>query len=157
MKESVFRKSSLERVSSPEQLNDYIRISNPGVWMVLAAAIILLVGACVWGVFGTLETTQQAVAVAKDGTVTCYVTDKQEPQISQGMTVRIGKTDGTVASVAAGPFEITSNFDSYAMYLGNMKPGEWYYPVTINISVADGYYMAQIVTSSKKPMSFVLN
>lgn len=28
---SIFRKSSLERISSPEQLNDYIRVASPSV------------------------------------------------------------------------------------------------------------------------------
>lgn len=47
MNEQVFRKKSVDRVSSPEQLNEYIRVSNPGVWMILAAIIVLLVGAIV--------------------------------------------------------------------------------------------------------------
>ena len=39
---SIFRKKSLERVQSPEQLNDYIKVANPGVWLVLIAVIIFL-------------------------------------------------------------------------------------------------------------------
>ncbi len=30
MENQIFRKKSIERVSSPEQLNDYVRVSNPG-------------------------------------------------------------------------------------------------------------------------------
>ena len=41
MSEKLFRKQSLDKVTSPEQLNDYVRVSNPGVWMILAAVIIL--------------------------------------------------------------------------------------------------------------------
>ena len=41
MNNSIFRKKSLDRISSPEQLNDYIRVSTPSVWMVLFAIIIL--------------------------------------------------------------------------------------------------------------------
>ena len=63
MKEGLFRKKSMDKISSPEQLNDYIRVSNPGVWMILACIIILLIGMCVWGVFGRLETTMKAAAV----------------------------------------------------------------------------------------------
>ena len=48
MNQQLFRKSSIDRVSSPEQLNDYIKVTNPGVWLVLAAVIVLLMGACVW-------------------------------------------------------------------------------------------------------------
>ena len=40
---SPFRQESLDRAKSPEQLDDYIRVSNPGVWMVLGA--VLLAGA----------------------------------------------------------------------------------------------------------------
>ena len=37
MSDQIFRKKSLDRISSPEQLNDYIRVANPGIWMILAA------------------------------------------------------------------------------------------------------------------------
>lgn len=47
MNQQLFRKSSIERVSSPEQLNDYIKVTNSGVWLVLAAVIMLLVGTCI--------------------------------------------------------------------------------------------------------------
>ena len=56
MSDQIFRKKSLDRISSPEQLNDYIRVANPGIWMILAAVIILLAGVCVWGIFGHLDT-----------------------------------------------------------------------------------------------------
>lgn len=57
----LFRKKSIERVTSPEQLNDYIRVSNPGVWMILAAVVILLAGVCVWGFFGRLDTKKTGI------------------------------------------------------------------------------------------------
>ena len=44
MDNQLFRKKSLDKVSSPEQLNDYIRVSNPGVWIALTAVIVLLFG-----------------------------------------------------------------------------------------------------------------
>ena len=49
MNSQLFRKKSVDKVSSPEQLNEYIRVANPGVWMVLAAIVILLAGVVVWG------------------------------------------------------------------------------------------------------------
>lgn len=47
MNNQIFRQKSLDRVSSPEQLNDYVRVSNPGVWTILLAVIVLLIGICV--------------------------------------------------------------------------------------------------------------
>ena len=59
---SIFRQKSIDRVSSPEQLNDYIRVTTPSVWLVLIAIILLLAGMLVWSVLGTVEAT------AADGT-----------------------------------------------------------------------------------------
>ena len=51
----IFREKSLERVSSPEELNDYIRVTSPSVWLVLLATVLLLVGMLAWCVLGTVE------------------------------------------------------------------------------------------------------
>ena len=51
----LFRKKSMDRVSSPEQLNDYIRVTSPGLWLVLAAGVILLAGMLAWSILGTVE------------------------------------------------------------------------------------------------------
>ncbi len=62
-KSGIFREKSIERVSSPEELNDYIRVTSPSVWLVLAAIIVLLAGMLVWSVLGTVD------AHAADGSV----------------------------------------------------------------------------------------
>ena len=48
MAQSIFRKESLDKVTSPEQLNDYIKVSSAGVWAILTAIVILLVCLGVW-------------------------------------------------------------------------------------------------------------
>ena len=60
MQNSLFRKSSVARIASPEQLNDTMRVANPGVWMVLAAIIALLAGLLIASAVGTIETTVAA-------------------------------------------------------------------------------------------------
>ena len=54
----------------PEQLEDYIGVTSPGMWIVMGAVALLLAGACVWGIFGRLDTVIKAPAVVKDGTIT---------------------------------------------------------------------------------------
>ena len=49
MKESIYREKSLEKIKSPENLTDYIRVSNPGLWVLLAAILVLMIGAGIWG------------------------------------------------------------------------------------------------------------
>ena len=52
---SVYRKKSLEQINSPEQLDDYIRVTTPSVWIVLLALVVLLVGILAWSILGTIE------------------------------------------------------------------------------------------------------
>ena len=52
---SIFRKKSLERVTSPEQLDDYIKVTTPSVWMILFATLLLIAGTFFWAVFGKIQ------------------------------------------------------------------------------------------------------
>ena len=56
---SIFRDKSLERISAPEQLNDYIKVTKPSVWVVLIATILLIAGALVWAIFGKIEVNSE--------------------------------------------------------------------------------------------------
>ena len=85
MDHQLFRKSSLERISSPEQLNDYIKAAGPAAWLVLAAAVILLTGACIWGIFGRLETRLTAPVQVTEGNARLLLS--QSRQIPPDTTV----------------------------------------------------------------------
>ena len=50
----IFREKSLERISSPDKIDDYIKTTTPGIWIVLIAVLIILAGAIVWSVFGRI-------------------------------------------------------------------------------------------------------
>ena len=43
-KQSIYRQKALDRISAPDQLTDYLKVTNPGVWVILTAVIILLAG-----------------------------------------------------------------------------------------------------------------
>ena len=51
----IFREKSIDRVTGPESLNDYIRVTSPSVWIALLALVVLLVGLLAWSVFGRIE------------------------------------------------------------------------------------------------------
>lgn len=157
MNEQLFRKKSVDRISSPEQLNEYIRVSNPGIWMILAAIVILLVGAIVWGVCGRLDTTLPTVAVAEKGEVTVYVKEADMDSLKNGMTVRIGGREGQITEIAQTPIAVDGSFSDYALHVGNLVNGEWVFAVKVSGDFADGVHNAEIVVESVSPMSFILN
>ena len=56
MKEELYREKSIKKIKSPENLDDYIRVSNTGVLIALIGVVVLLLGAVIWGCFGHLDT-----------------------------------------------------------------------------------------------------
>ncbi|MBE5810063.1 MAG: hypothetical protein E7318_03910 [Clostridiales bacterium] len=154
---NLFRKKSLERISSPEQLNSYIRVSTPSVWLLLTAIVILLLGVCVWGVFGHMDTTLPAVAVAQEGSVTAWVREADAEKVSAGAAVTVDCVEGTVLSIDAEPVRVDDSFTDYMRHVGSLQAGEWVFAVVLDVNCPDGVYAAQIVIDSVSPMSFVLN
>ncbi|CAK0771895.1 NHLP bacteriocin system secretion protein [Gammaproteobacteria bacterium] len=56
MKQQIFRKVSLERLSSPEQLDLLMRVIRPSDWFILGPLIGLLMVVVAWGWFGSIPT-----------------------------------------------------------------------------------------------------
>ena len=158
MSNHIFRQKSMERISSPEQLNDYIRVSNPGVWLVLAAVIVLLAGTCVWGVFGRLETTVKGAAVVKGGVMTVYIKEEHLGTVEAGMPMRVKDKEYTIDQMERTPVSIPEGFDEYVLHVGGLQVGEWVFTVTsMNTDFPEGVYGADIVVESITPMSFIFN
>ena len=154
---NLFRKKSLERISSPEQLNHYIRVSTPSVWLLLGAVIVLLAGVCVWGVFGHLDTTLPVAVLAEGGTVRAYVKEADMPGVVPGAPVMVDGVQGRVVSLAAEPVRVDGTFTDYMCHVGGLQEGEWVYAVTLDVRCGEGVYAGEIVIDSVSPMSFVLN
>lgn len=139
MNESLFRKKSLDKVKSPENLDDYIQVSKPGVWLLLISVVILLVGACIWGIFGQIESSVETSVRVESGSIVCYVADNDISTIQNGMVVRFNDYDAVVAGI------IHKEGTGYVFGLQSEQ------------TIPDGFYKGKIVVNSVKPISFVLN
>lgn len=159
MARNIFRKTSLDRISDPEQLNDYIRVTNPGVWMVLCAVILLLTGVCVWGVFGQLDTTITVGAVTESNQTICYVKEMDLDSVDTGMEVKIEEATYQISSISRQPILVDDAFTQYLIHVGGLSEGEWVYMAVLDdVYGEDGMITeAKIVIESIEPMRFVLN
>lgn len=159
MKNNLYRKSSIDRISSPEKLNDYIRVTNPSIWIILAAITILLASVIVWGVFGSIPTEITTSGVAKGGKIVCYLSESDVAKVKSNMSVKINRMEGTITKIADLPQsveEISTKYSDYTIYSFNLS--QWNYEVTIQADeIADGIVPVSIVTESIKPISFLLN
>ena len=60
---SIFNKKASEKLRNPDDLDKYLRVTNPSVWIVIAACVVLLLGLLAWGVFGTVSTSVKGIGV----------------------------------------------------------------------------------------------
>ena len=135
MSETIFREKSLDRISSPEQLDDYLKVSTPSLWIVLAAVIAMLVGIVVWANVDYLETTINAAGTVKEGTVEIVLTGKDAQTIKEGMSVRISNLEADVEYVQYDDLD-------RAIAICYAK-------------IPDGNYKVEIVTERIHPISFL--
>ena len=157
MNSQLFRKKSVDKVSSPEQLNEYIRVANPGVWMVLAAIVILLAGVIVWGFIGHIDTTLDTAVVCENGEAVIYVKEADIEKVEVGMTVRVDDKEYTVSEISAEPKRVDDTMSEYAVHASGLTSGEWVYAVKVNGDISDGVHKAEIVIERISPISFILN
>ncbi len=61
--EKLFRKESLERLSSPERLDQLMQVVNPRDWLPLATLGIFVFLALIWSIFGRIPITENASGV----------------------------------------------------------------------------------------------
>lgn len=133
-KKTIFRQQALDRISSPEQFNDYLHVTNPGVWVFLSIVILLLAAFISWAALGTLETTAAARAAVSDGTARITVLENTE--IAPGMTIRMGNAEFRISEVTRDEMGLTVAFAP--------------------VNLANGNYDAVIVVETLSPISFLL-
>lgn len=133
---TLFRKKAMERISSPEDLTSYLRVTSPGMWIVLAAVIVLLVGLFAWSAVGTLETTVDATAVVQNHTAEIVAAGQGADTMQAGMPLRIASQDFVIASV---------DFDEYGRATARAE-----------VSLPDGTYNAEIIVEQTRPIEFLL-
>jgi HlyD family secretion protein len=103
MPPDLFRKSALDKLSSPEQLDQLMSITSPRAWIALAALGGLLAAVLLWSVYGSVYTklNGQGIIVKKGGVFnvvamgTGIVTDIQD--LAGGDSVHKGQVIARIA------------------------------------------------------------
>ena len=132
--QTVFRKKTLERISSPDQLTDYLCVTNPGIWVILVAVILLLAGVFAWSMVGTLETKAEVKVVVSDHIA--QIVPLGSETLADGMPLRVSGQDYRIAFAQT---------DEYGRSVG-----------TAEVNLPDGTYDGTVVIEAVHPISFLL-
>jgi len=87
---SVFRKSSLDKLSSPEQLDKLIKMTSARSWMILAFFILIIASTLIWSFTADIPTEIQASGIIMSSKGTDSILSSLDGEISD---VTIKKDD----------------------------------------------------------------
>ena len=140
-KGTLFREKSMERITTPDQMRDHLRVTNPRLWMLLGAIILLLAGFIIFAAVSRMESTYP---LKMDFLSAEYITGEipyeQMDHFSVGMPVRIAGETGHIRSIySSARILLALNPDSssdfaeglYVMSLGEKE----------NVSLEELYYL----------------
>ncbi|MDO5328777.1 MAG: hypothetical protein Q4E88_01580 [Coriobacteriia bacterium] len=157
MDKKTFRKEAIDSVSTPYDINDYIRIAQPSTWIILFAIILFLVGALCWGYFGRLYSYFTSPAVVEDNQITSVISDDYYNNVQIGTKIVVDDKQGEISEKSPIPETATELLAKYNLNSSVIDPNDKYYIVKGHIDTSDGSYQAQIVTKEHKPIEFLFN
>ena len=135
MDKELFRQKTVEKMSTPDDLTEYLKVTSTSVWMVLGAVLVLLTGLIAWGFLGHLDTKVDARVSIKDGQVTVKIPAIDAEDVKGGMEIEIEGKSTKIRDVVTDEFGRTTG--------------------SCSIDLPDGEYDAEITTESLTPVSFL--
>ena len=86
---NIYRKSAIEKLSSPEQLDEMITIIHPSFWVASVSAFVILLAALIWSIFSRVpvKLSTEGIYMSGEGISAVYAED-------QGTVEEIVKREG---------------------------------------------------------------
>ena len=138
MDNQIFRQKSLDQISSPEQLHDYLRVPNPTIWLIMAAVVLLIAGAWLWSSLATTNTFVSGTADVSNGSMVIRVNDPQMTDlVKAGMKVLVGDSTEKISSIG-------HNADGSSFAVAETE-------------LADGTYTAKVILRQTEIMRLLFN
>lgn len=127
MKEELFRKSSLEHLTSLEKLDSCVKVTTPKAWLVTVGILVLMICAGIWSGMASLKSSIPAIGVVQEGVIHVFVSPEQAEKLKEGMTVEAkGKCIGEITHVIRRPIRKENAGIPYLTeYFRDTKLGKW--------------------------------
>lgn len=158
---TIFNQAAQQRLSSPDDLDKYLRVTTPKVWVALVAVLTLAMGLLAWGFFGSVSSNVTVMGTCVDGTTLCLLDTSQIVSVNYGDPVYVQGQRGTVASVSEVPLsrEEASAVLKSDYLVDTLMQFDWAYLVTFDDVevIAEGVPVEVSITTERvAPISLVL-
>ncbi|WBX76776.1 NHLP bacteriocin system secretion protein [Tenacibaculum ovolyticum] len=103
MAAGFFRKAALEKLSTPEKLDQLIKVTSPKGWIALCTLILVLGTGIGWSFFGNIKTKLNVVGVLLGGEIHEVVATAQGQLISLKVSVGSNVIEGDIIATIEQP------------------------------------------------------
>ena len=103
MPDQIFSDKAMQKLKTTDDLEQYVQITTPGVWIVLGAAASLLIGLIIWAFWGTAATTVETRAAMLDGKMCCFLPADEYQLVRVGDPVYIDHAPWVVTECSSVP------------------------------------------------------
>ena len=159
---SIFNKKATEKLRNPDELDKYLRVTNPSVWVILAACIALAAGLLSWGFLGSVTTSVSATGVVENDSAMCFLGTEDAVKVHVGDSAYVGGESMKVSEISAVP---VSKGEAGSILISDylvstLVQGDWAYWVMFEGDTSDlveGVPLeTRIVVERVAPISLIL-
>lgn len=128
----IFRDSALGKMTSVDDLDRYLKVTNPSAWVLLGAVTVLLAAAIIWGFTAAIPIQVSATGILKGNQVICFLPIDGTTQATVETPVTTAGYDTQIVEIDYNPYsprevaEYTNND-----YVASQSDGNWSYMLTI--------------------------
>ena len=175
----VFRRSTMNRVASSDELDHYIKVTNPSAWVITLAALLLVGGIIVWAFAAVVPVTVETTGVSMqfpesdEVDVVCWVDETTADRIGKaGLKASVNGIEARNATLTDTPMSASEvvKYLGSDFYAESLDLKEWNYPIiiepnremgvsdfTIDTEMGEAHLVqVSIVTSETQPINIVL-
>ncbi|MEA5427843.1 NHLP bacteriocin system secretion protein [Arcicella lustrica] len=120
MAAGFFRKSALEKLSTPEKLDQLIKVTGPKAWIALFTVFLALSTGIGWAVVGRVKTKLNAVGVVLGGEVHEVVATSQGQLVKLSVAIGTNVKEGDIIAEIQQP-ELIQQIESAKAVLSDRK------------------------------------
>ena len=103
MSNQIFSEKAMKKLHTTDDMEQYVKIATPRIWLLLCACALLLAGLLVWAFFGTAATTVETNAVLLNGEMQSFLPFQEFRLIRVGDQAYINDTPWTVSECSSVP------------------------------------------------------
>ena len=161
MNEELFRKSSVEYVTSKERLDEYIKVTNPGAWLTVTGIFLLLVCAVIFSGASNFKTAVPVSGVVEGKKIHVFVSPGQAEEMAEGMAFEKNQQKlGEILEIGEEPVRRELTGSGYlSEYYRDVKLEKWNVEVVISNDrgLAEGEEIdGSVVTKESKILELIV-